>query len=229
MSIWAPIRTRRNLFSHFDKGRDYFYLRTAIEIILLGYLLLQMFIIVHHALGIYPTLVRDKKSQIYIGTPSSYRTNTDEMVQLTATVIEALYTRTEKGTSEELMRPFVAKPIRDSVYGGKPPANAKDGFVQTAMLSRIVPYIASPVKFAAYAQVEFELNTFEKSYMDTGYFNLFFIQLPENRTPKNPAGWVLVGMKEMPKDLFLREQERLFPKDAENEAQGEQKLLDLSY
>ena len=228
MIKWAPIRPKRAIFNVFEKGKDYFYLRAAIEAIMLVYLLGTVWVITRAALGIYPTVVRDVRGQSYVGSPSPYETTPNEMVQFISSTVETMYLRTEAGSTTKLVTPFVAQAIRTAVLAAAP---GSGGFVQTAAVTRVLPYQSSGTRLYSYVQVEFELNTFDRVLVDVGYFNA---QLTKGGpTKSNPSGWVLTGWLEMPKELFLREQERLAPDETDRgpvaPADKKQQLLDLQY
>lgn len=231
MIKWAPIRPKRAIFNVFEKGKDFFYLRAAIEATMLLYLMGTIWSISSLALGIYPTVVRDARGQSYVGAPSPYRTTPNEMVQFISSTVEAMYIRTEAGSTAELITPFVAQPVRAAILSSAPQGNGTGGFVQTAAVTRVLPYQSSATRLYAYVQVEFELNTFDRVLSDVGYFNA---QLTKGAsTQANPSGWVLTGWLEMPKEFFLREQDRLAPDDADGGPTApqtkQQQLLDIQY
>lgn len=226
MLSWKNIPANRNLFSMFERGKDFFAFRAFVEgaLILVG--IFAIVILVQRALDLYPTLIRTHNGTVMMGNASQYTPKLVEIQETVREVIEGLHLRTEKGIPSKQLSGYVADSILKD-YASKPiPSGSKTGFVQTGLVTSLFLDKVTPNGVTGFCSVEIVVNSAADVLVDTVYYSVRFN--PTQKSLQNPSGWRLTGIKLAPRDVFLQEQARILGKEDAQPA-TRQNMLELTY
>lgn len=198
--------------------------RAALEAVLILALFIGCVKLANSAMSIYPTIVRSPDYRVSLGTAKDYEPLVNEVVVFAQDILEAIYTRTEKGSPVGIIQPYVAPSVAIQVNNMRI-AGAQAGFVQSAQLSGF--FISEQVAegITGYAEVTVTQRTKNNIMMDTLYFNLAIRRVPV--TKDNPTGWQLIGIKDVPRDTYLQEQAKALQEEAEPNVR--QSVLDFDF
>lgn len=219
MEHYTPRTPRQNVFNIFEKGKDFFYLRTAITLIVLGVMMLGCIKLGSRAWTVYPVVIRDAYGNVNMGLGKKYIPNDVEVLRIMTTLLEAMFTKTEKGLAIDQLTPYVEEKALKILNISAP----RTGYIQTANVFDF--FFGDENKMAnlkvIYAQVDIVSSDFGNVLTDSVYANLLIKR--GNPTPANPSGWYVMGINNLSKAQYF-EARRRYVKDALND---ETKLSDL--
>lgn len=192
MNYWERSSPPGNLFNVFSRGKTYFLIRLGVEGLLLLALVVGCFILTKASLDVYPTVVRTSDARVYLGEGRAYRQTPDEVYAFAQDILEATYTRDERGPPIEYLRPFVAQEILSDINRFRP-TRTQAGFLQTSSLTGFVVSSANHQGVAGYAEISITQMSGTSVMAETIYLNVAFLRVPISRS--NPYGLVLVGRR----------------------------------
>ena len=202
-----------NIFDTFKIGRSYFKIRTAISCVFAILGIAAGIILAHMSFGVYPTIIRDHNSRVYLGTSKEYTTSYPELAEMTIDIMRALFTRTPQSDMKILL-PFVAENILKSLSG------AISGYDDETLQSTLVHdfFITKTGKTVEAVMFMTIIQSNPRRIIEQpAYFNILLKYGKRSRT--NPGGWKIVGLLRINETSYLEKRK---------ETIGESSLLNPS-
>lgn len=206
----------KSIFDVFSMGRGYFRLRTMLACAFTLLASIAAAILTWLSLGIYPTIVRDSNSRVYMGTSKAYTTTYSELSGTAIDTMRCLFTKTPKSDLGAL-RPFVAENILAQVR------KSISGFSAETLQSTLVHdfFITESGKTVQAVIYMTIIQTGKKRILEQpAYFNMLLKYA--GHTEANPGGWKIIGLLRIDEATYLEKRRRTF---GESAAAGESALL----
>lgn len=184
-------KPRQNIFNVFEKGKDFFIIRTVVTIMAMVALIIGCMHLAKRAWDVYPVVIRDSFGNVTMGTGSTYRETPIEVRRIASTVAESMFTKTEEGIAETVLAPYVSPEILSNLRS----RTVRDGYISTAYTS---DYFTGDIDrerglMVVFMQLEIVATSFNNIMVDNAYINFVMRQGP--RTPQNPSGWRIIAMQ----------------------------------
>ena len=193
----------KNIFNVFNKGRKYFQIRFALEILLTVTALVGVALLIKSAMTVYPTVIRDYNNKSYSAVSSPYSTSYAEISTLTIDTMRLLFTSRGKKNYLQDLRPFVASNILAAV--GNATARSGDNIIRSATVH---DFFITETGRSVQAVIYMSLYQTSDSQSVTQplYFNILLRK--GERSPANPAGWSIVGLLRMDEATYLEKRNK---------------------
>lgn len=206
----------RSIFSVFSMGRGYFRLRTALACIFALLAASAAIILTWLSLGIYPTIIRDANSRVYMGVSKSYATTYSELSGTAIDTMRCLFTKTPQSDMGALV-PFVADNILAQV-GKSISGFSPDTLQSTLVHDFFITESGATVQAVMYMTI---IQTTKKRIVEQpAYFNILLKY--SGHSERNPGGWKIIGLLRIDEPTYLDKRRRTF---GESAAAGESTLL----
>jgi hypothetical protein len=200
MEHYTPRIPRQNIFNIFEKGKDFFYLRTAITLIGIGLMMIGCFKLGTRAWSVYPVVIRDAYGNVNMGVGSKYVPNDVELLRLSVTLLEALFTKTEQGLALEPLRPYI---VSEKLLKDLNLQAPRAGYIQTANVFDF--FFGDENKSAGLkvinAQIDLVSSDFTNVLADSVYVSALLKR--EAPTVENPSGWKIMAMNNLSKAQYF--------------------------
>jgi len=207
----SPPKPDRNLFDVFSAGKEFFFIRTLLEVLAFLGMMMGCIVLFYQSVHVMPLIVRDAKGNLYLGRPTVYSPTLTEIMNSSKTLLEAVFMRSDVELSKTpYLNEFVSPGLYNSLQGLGRPNVARVARVTGLFVSSAW---SSPAGsgMVIYAQVELvRINTSDAPY-NVGYYQVTYVQSP--RTEHNPTGWRIDTIHEISHPAYIEERTRVLGSD----------------
>lgn len=210
MRVVKP-KPSRNIYDVFSAGKEYFLVRTIIELLLWLAMLIGCFILSSKSLGTYPQVIRDHTGNIYLGKSDNYSPNNDEIYQIVRNTLESALTISKKPlTPQSAITPYLSQNLIQAINAWpKIDVVQKVRIINLWMTNAWLNKSGGSMTF--FTELEFIPITRSSAFRLKGYYEVTFTSGP--RTEGNPTGWFMSSLSEKSSEEFLLSRNTVLGKD----------------